>query len=555
MSCGNPLYLQWIQEWMEESTRRYPKSYQTWRKAYESMKNCPVTFTRPSEASVLKGIGPTICAKLEKKWTEYCKENDIPLPEDNSVEPSQAAATSNENENTAKSKTQRKKRPYVPSYRSGAYAILCALSKLHEHESAAKPQIIAIAQSHCESSFEVGSHSSNRYTAWSAMKTLLTKGLVYQSGHPPKYSLTEEGDEVCKRLGRVDDAFASSRWRQKDEDTHDSDEDALEKEDHEATDIDEVQVNAIAEVHRSNSSIDYEPRRINLNDCTILMLLDTREVRSRNDRDYIIDKLSTVHNVKCQVRALELGDVSWIARHNDTNEEFVLDYIVERKRLDDLVASIKDGRFHEQKFRLKRSTIRNVTYLLEESNYDEHFTDSIKTAITSTFADQHFFVKRVTSLDNSIQYLARMSRAIELHYRKTEQLLVVPDLAVEARSLEDLHERMQIHTLGQRHHLSYHSFASVMSKTSTMTVGDVFLRMLMTIRGVSPEKAMQIQQLYPTMISLVEAYERLKSHSEREALLSTQCKSFGRRSIGFALSQKIAKIFHPGTLNQYHEQT
>ena len=33
----------------------------------------------------------------------------------------------------------------------------------------------------------------------------------------------------------------------------------------------------------------------------------------------------------------------------DTAEEIVLDFIVERKRLDDLAGSIKDGRFREQK--------------------------------------------------------------------------------------------------------------------------------------------------------------------------------------------------------------
>ena len=34
-----------------------------------------------------------------------------------------------------------------------------------------------------------------------------------------------------------------------------------------------------------------------------------------------------------------------------TEREMVLDYIIERKRMDDLVGSIIDGRFHEQKVR------------------------------------------------------------------------------------------------------------------------------------------------------------------------------------------------------------
>ena len=77
------------------------------------------------------------------------------------------------------------------------------------------------------------------------------------------------------------------------------------------------------------------------------------------------------------MRALELGDAMWVAkfedpaflsRHGEEGDEVMLDWIVERKRLDDLVGSIKDGRFHEQKFRLRRSGIKNVIYLIEEFN-------------------------------------------------------------------------------------------------------------------------------------------------------------------------------------------
>jgi crossover junction endonuclease MUS81 len=43
----------------------------------------------------------------------------------------------------------------------------------------------------------------------------------------------------------------------------------------------------------------------------------------------------------------------------------VLDFIVERKTSDDLAASIRDGRYDEQKYRLKNCGINNVIYLIE----------------------------------------------------------------------------------------------------------------------------------------------------------------------------------------------
>lgn len=52
--------------------------------------------------------------------------------------------------------------------------------------------------------------------------------------------------------------------------------------------------------------------------------------------------------VNFEIRHLKVGDFIWIARDN-YGHELVLPYIVERKRMDDLAKSIKDGRFHEQK--------------------------------------------------------------------------------------------------------------------------------------------------------------------------------------------------------------
>ena len=78
----------------------------------------------------------------------------------------------------------------------------------------------------------------------------------------------------------------------------------------------------------------------------VILVLDTREIKLAKDRDYIQDVLIN-KGIKLTIRSLELGDVLWVARKY--RQTTVLDYIVERKRMDDLVGSIKDGRFKEQK--------------------------------------------------------------------------------------------------------------------------------------------------------------------------------------------------------------
>jgi crossover junction endonuclease MUS81 len=83
----------------------------------------------------------------------------------------------------------------------------------------------------------------------------------------------------------------------------------------------------------------------------VVLVLDTREIESKSSRDNFSEAISS-KGINVETRALRLGDVLWIARRRDgiggEEDECVLDYVVERKRLDDLCQSIKDGRYTEQ---------------------------------------------------------------------------------------------------------------------------------------------------------------------------------------------------------------
>jgi len=88
----------------------------------------------------------------------------------------------------------------------------------------------------------------------------------------------------------------------------------------------------------------------------IMLVMDTREIKNRRDEDAICKGLSD-WGIHVDVRALKLGDIAWIARLKDgmqpelggDERECVLDYVAERKRLDDLCSSIRDGRYDDQK--------------------------------------------------------------------------------------------------------------------------------------------------------------------------------------------------------------
>ncbi len=87
----------------------------------------------------------------------------------------------------------------------------------------------------------------------------------------------------------------------------------------------------------------------------VLLLIDIRERSGRKDATYMAEKLGK-QGLVCEARALAVGDFMFIARHRiHRSIEVVLDCMLERKRVGDLVSSIRDGRYQEQRARLKKA--------------------------------------------------------------------------------------------------------------------------------------------------------------------------------------------------------
>ena len=75
-------------------------------------------------------------------------------------------------------------------------------------------------------------------------------------------------------------------------------------------------------------------------------------------QDATVSELSALGTL-FELRHLKVSDFTWVCRDRETGEELVLPYIVERKRMDDLAKSIRDGRFHEQKVKRMVSVLRH----------------------------------------------------------------------------------------------------------------------------------------------------------------------------------------------------
>ncbi|KAK6356718.1 Crossover junction endonuclease mus81 [Orbilia javanica] len=296
----------------------------------------------------------------------------------------------------------------------------------------------------------------------------------------------------------------------------------------------------------------FTPRYLKAGNFSISLVLDNREVASKNDHDYI---QRSFENADCPpiTRAMELGDVMWIAkgklfengRETDEEIELSLDYVCERKRLDDLVASIKDGRFKEQKFRLRRF-VGNVTYIIELPNgkivaSTPQLADSITTAIYSTQVANGFFVKLSPRLDDTIKYLARFTRLLKQLY-EGKDLYMYPENLVQVATIGDLKAHLKEKEPHRDYFLSYNSLAAISSKSGTSTIRDVFLRMLMCTSGISAEKALEIQRHFKTPRDLLERYERTGGETVGKPMMMgvvDAAASTDRRKIKRALSEKL----------------
>ncbi|PKX88528.1 crossover junction endonuclease MUS81 [Aspergillus novofumigatus IBT 16806] len=579
-TCANPLLLGWIKEWLDQARERNSKGVTVYKKAYESMKACPLVFQHPSEAQQLNGLGPKLCERLTEKLKAYCEENGLPMPE----HPQKAAAskrTSDEGVDGQPAKKPRKAKPYVPSLRSGPYALLLGLATLDENASQGltKAQLIEKAQPHCDSSFTAPPDPSKFYTAWNSMKTLLQKELVYEHGRPlRKYALTEEGWEVAKRIKKTlpgGDSNTLTFRHQTDSmsieqgapSTHvqsktgasagpglsDNDNDIVVPEflrDDENDEDIQIQDN-----DRGRDLIDkirIEPIALPANSFTVQLVLDTREVRSSKDRHHP------------EVRALELGDAMWVARCNDPTflsqygeecNEVMLDWIVERKRMDDLLGSIKDGRFHEQKFRLRRSGIKNVIYLIEEfaithdvgSASAMKYQEMMASAIASTQVVNGYFVKQTRNLDDTIRYLARMTFLLQKMYcfsPPTHTLSLIPSRQLSsAQSYLTALERLRARDPSVTYSVTFSTFSALTSKSDILSLRDVFLKMLMCTRGVTGEKALEIQKRWSTPREFIEAFEKLDAKGREDMVFERTKTLVGRKKMGKVLSKKVADIW------------
>lgn len=317
-------------------------------------------------------------------------------------------------------------------------------------------------------------------------------------------------------------------------------------EENERIDIDEpCSSDSIPESNSAKDVFDTEPLFIlKPGSFDILLCVDVIETAGAGKRKKeLADKL-TNSKVNMNIRKLQLGDFLWVAKEKaGTQRELVLDFIVERKRMDDLASSIVDGRFREQKFRLKNSGLLKQVYLVEKYGSVEHYpvpVATLKQAMTNTQLIDGLFVKETMDIHDSVNYLSLVTAQISsLYTNKTLHAYSMEKVTIfkQDKNHGDLLDR------SIQYFSTFEEFSMETNKNKMLTVKELFAKQLMIIKGVSTERALTIIGRYPTPCALVNAYNSLYSQSEKENLLTEITFGKNKRKLGAPLSLQVYLMY------------
>ena len=259
-------------------------------------------------------------------------------------------------------------------------------------------------------------------------------------------------------------------------------------------------------------------------------------------------------------RNLNIGDFLWIARERVAEvrgqyqqrqpRELVLPYIVERKRLDDLWMSVKDGRYEEQKFRLKGCGLTHLFYLIEDFPTKREFwgragggamvtPEAIEQAVANTAVQEGFTVKKTPDQKGTIEYLTLMTRLLRRKYESRE---------LSSCTQSDISDGL----VGARDNtlMPFTHFNETSKKSKELTVGEVWAKMLLRMKGLSVEMAQTLVTHFPTPRHLLEAYENCSSSAEKIKLVSDLTYGLeNKRKIPKSIAEALMKFWNNASLS------
>ena len=237
-----------------------------------------------------------------------------------------------------------------------------------------------------------------------------------------------------------------------------------------------------------------------------------------------IENTSIYKGIKIVIETLPIGDI--ILCDDDTSEKI----IIERKSLADLSASIKDGRYAEQSYRLNGSLIHNhnIIYLIEgdlskkTSNIFKENMDktTLYSAMFSLNYYKGFSVLRSINTEESALIICNMAYKLNKSLKKNsfysnsssvnifkniESLEPTEDSIKESNDAKDDELKDESNNNDEKNKLSPEPYCSVIKKIKkeNITPENIDEIMLCQIPGISSVSAIAIIKEFQTIHNLI----------------------------------------------------
>lgn len=399
---------------------------------------------------------------------------------------------------------------YIPPQTSGAYAILVSMYQAASNEFITiltRQQILDYCKKYAPTT------SKDNSKTWAQMQSLVNRRLISRFiDRETKYQMTEDGKDLAQKLL----ALAQARL----EGTNGQEPVPL------ASSQSSTLINGQTGVTCLEGGLNFV---LQAGTFDIVLVVDSREHTnvSMPDNSIIIDN-----------RTLACGDYMWVARPKgltmyDKTKDLVLDYVIERKRLDDLIKSMYDGRFDQQKMRLLGTGVRRPLFMIEQYGIPTTaritLNDLAQKAAHILVIDK-IEVQKVKNASFANDYLVGMTKSLT-------KLLSNKDL----RSCSQ--DKMKRGEADKCEFMTFSEFQSKGAKITNWTVRDMFAKHLVQIQGLSDKRVSVIIKQYPTVPALMDAYARCGSEKERENMLAKLKLPDSNRTLGPMLSKRVCATY------------
>lgn len=276
---------------------------------------------------------------------------------------------------------------------------------------------------------------------------------------------------------------------------------------------------------------------------------------------HLIDILKTKSELKpiMEVKNLDIGD---IIISNGSHK-----LIIERKTVNDLVSSIKDGRYREQKMRLlsyqKKNINSRIIYLIEGYELSARLKNeqsALHGSLISMSLRDNIPIFRTKDVSNSVVFILRLysrmtKNAAELFPIVSRSESDIKSISIGIKS--DADDNVTVNQMRDGDNkdvrqIDLRGSGNITTNTSkcyldnikikkkeNITADNWFTLALANIPGISINIAKTITSKYEKMQDLIDAYEKIDEEKYKENLLCDIKIIDTNRKVGKVISKKV----------------